>query len=662
MDNFEYSIQLNDRDWAEFYLASEECNLIQPALAIAEEQLLSDLEDGEVEEGRLIRVRASPALAQSSAGHLPYQATDGHLLAEEIWSGSEDETDLGSVNRFLCKNRQLGTVCSQSCGSQENLLPHITLELPGSAECDILCAAEKRKSDIGDQPNFLSVVTTTRKEDFLGQNLKERLACTMNTNRDTSEKVNNPEGENGSKTLLLPHPKDDASQAATGDSQLPTLLEKTCVGGNPEFLGPGDVAGSPRSIHLSSLDSSKHQSVEHLETGMMTHQDTLMAKVVPHHKEPPGFHSQSVPALGILAPTDPLPKSHEEGAEKRSKAEKGITNLRGEGKVDPSEDFSCEVMKEECPLDQVVSPTSDMVRPEVKYLRPTATVDSTLDKHRDTASLTRGEGEKENSGESCSHPGVAVPLEEEFHGLAPGSHGDDFLQESIWCGPTLETSPESNVTVVTWPEMYDCFFCDDTQEWGGKMLERTGEESLGLNTSPDLPEMYGPEMYEYFFNEMGEVKTKRGSRVKGTKLEKISSSGQSAPPGDSEDPDSEPADSAMRISVPEVYEHFFVSGTNNKRTWRGIFLSMPALQAKKAARAFKSLVCKPAHLLKSQSQRQEPLLRRGSQGRLVLLSPRLLEETRPRAEDPTMAVMIPGTIWLHRRSWGFNCLLKIPDV
>ncbi|XP_009067812.1 PREDICTED: PGC-1 and ERR-induced regulator in muscle protein 1-like [Acanthisitta chloris] len=47
MDNFEYSIQLNDREWAEFFLASEECNLAPASLATAEEQCLSDIDQGD---------------------------------------------------------------------------------------------------------------------------------------------------------------------------------------------------------------------------------------------------------------------------------------------------------------------------------------------------------------------------------------------------------------------------------------------------------------------------------------------------------------------------------------------------------------------------------------------------------------------------------------
>ncbi|KAJ6658839.1 hypothetical protein lerEdw1_019762 [Lerista edwardsae] len=657
MDNFEYSIQLSDQDWAAFYLASEECNLIQPALATADEQLLSDLEEGEVEEGRLIRVRVGPALAHSSVSRLPQAAPDGHLLAEEIWSGSEDETDLGSVNRFLYKNSQLGA--AQSSGTQEQWLSCDTLKPPrgqsGSAtESDILRAAEGRASGRGDQSNSHSVVAiAVQKEDLQGQNptpeMSERLASTLPTNLDTSERTDNPDGGNGSSSLCLAqqHPKDDASQRASVSHQIPTLLENTAVGRNPEFLEPRDQAGYRRSAHFSSPNSTEHQGAEHLEKGTTTHQEvTLSAQSVPCQEELPASHGHSVPAMRILAPADPLPENHADGAQGRSrKAEEGAANLRGEGKAGPSDNVSHGVLKDARQVGQVVSPNREMVRAEDN--KPTPTMDDsrcskTLDQHRDSAPLTR-EQEEEKSGEPRHRLGMAVPLEEESHVLAQGSQRADVFRESARCGPTWENSPESNATVVTWPEMYDCFFCDDSQEQGGKTRERAGKERPGSDTDPSLLEIDGPEMYEYFFNEVGEARG--GNWDKGTTLEKNSSSGhRSAPGSGSEDPDSDLAGSEVHISVPEVYEHFFVSRTTDKRTWSGFFLSMPALEAKKFARALKSLVCKPVRPLRSRPTRQGALLRRGSQGRLVLLScPGLLEDNQPRAGDPTMAVMNPGT-------------------
>ncbi|XP_009947034.1 PREDICTED: PGC-1 and ERR-induced regulator in muscle protein 1-like [Leptosomus discolor] len=113
MDNFEYSIQLNDREWAEFFLASEECNLAPAALATAEEQCLSDIEQGDGVPGRDCRAstngqiaarvgsRPGPGTGSSAPRGVPRDASlswpaGGHLSLPELLSGSEDEADLGS--------------------------------------------------------------------------------------------------------------------------------------------------------------------------------------------------------------------------------------------------------------------------------------------------------------------------------------------------------------------------------------------------------------------------------------------------------------------------------------------------------------------------------------------------------------------------------------
>ncbi|KAJ7412363.1 PPARGC1 and ESRR induced regulator, muscle 1 [Willisornis vidua] len=134
MDNFEYSIQLNDREWAEFFLASEECNLAPASLATAEEQCLSDIEQGDSHASTdgLVPARVGsepePGTGSSAPRGLPrdtplrWQA-GGHLSLPELLSGSEDEAELGSVGRFLCESDKLGCLSPPAMPSAQRRPP-----------------------------------------------------------------------------------------------------------------------------------------------------------------------------------------------------------------------------------------------------------------------------------------------------------------------------------------------------------------------------------------------------------------------------------------------------------------------------------------------------------------------------------------------------------
>ncbi|KAM7030833.1 PGC-1 and ERR-induced regulator in muscle protein 1 [Acridotheres tristis] len=124
MDNFEYSIQLNDREWAEFFQASEECSLAPASLATAEEQSLSDIEQGDTsgrdcprssDPGIAARPGSEPAAGTGSPAPrgvatdtAPRWPQRGHVSVPELLSGSEDEAELGSVGRFLCDSDKPG--------------------------------------------------------------------------------------------------------------------------------------------------------------------------------------------------------------------------------------------------------------------------------------------------------------------------------------------------------------------------------------------------------------------------------------------------------------------------------------------------------------------------------------------------------------------------
>ncbi|XP_061456842.1 PGC-1 and ERR-induced regulator in muscle protein 1 isoform X2 [Rhineura floridana] len=662
MENFEYSIQLNDRDWAEFYLASEECSLIQPALATADEQLLSDLEEGETEQSGLLRVRVGPIPVNDSASCLPRGAPDGHLLAKEFWSGSEDETDLGSVSRFLCNNNNVGRGFSRSSRTQESQLSHATLKpmrshcrLPGSAaEREAVSTAKEGETERGDQPINpecslpVVVATAIQEQDLQEQSQRqerlERPACAERTNSDATERMDSSVGENRNRPLCLKlqPPKDDTPQAASAGVK---SMESPAVCEDPESPKPRDLAAYPSSARLPSSVSAEIRGAAHPEKGTKHPQIVLKAQAVtPFQENSPKSQGRLVQIMRVSAPSHLPSESHhgESMPGKVSREKEGSASFKDERGTTHSED-----LKEGGLIRQVRASLSDnRMRQFPKGLeenrgpRPTQATDSRWDgilgKGRGTLA-SPGRAEMGKSGETCHHLGRAVPLGEEPRTLLQGDQRSDFLGGLMPDYLTEEDSPESDVTAMTWPEVYDYFFCDDSQKKGENMCQEIGKEEPDTGQQP--PEMDGPEMYEYFFHEMDEAQV----RNKDIAQETLFSSGHlSAPPDGLEDPDLDKDKNAMQISIPEAYEHFFAHSAKDKRNWRAVFLSMPASEARKVARALKSLVSRPARLFRSRPTTHGALLRRGSQGTLVLLSPGLLDENQPRPEDLRMAMMQPG--------------------
>ncbi|KAM9034698.1 PGC-1 and ERR-induced regulator in muscle protein 1 [Sarcophilus harrisii] len=110
MENFEYSIQLSDKDWADFSAAAEECGLLQAALASGDEPLSSDIEQGDSSGSsppgppppRLLRVRAGSPPAEDLLAVLsrrPLAAAQGGCSGRE----EEEGPDARLVSRFRCE-------------------------------------------------------------------------------------------------------------------------------------------------------------------------------------------------------------------------------------------------------------------------------------------------------------------------------------------------------------------------------------------------------------------------------------------------------------------------------------------------------------------------------------------------------------------------------
>ncbi|XP_020832454.1 PGC-1 and ERR-induced regulator in muscle protein 1 [Phascolarctos cinereus] len=145
MENFEYSIQLSDKDWANFSEAAEECGLLQAALASGDEPLSSDIDQGDSSGSsppgppppRLLRLQAGSPPPEGLLKALGGRCLPGHLAtAQGGCSGSEEEegTDARLVSRFRCER-----VLAPEAGQQT---PSTSTQLEGQLPSSVLCPAQ----------------------------------------------------------------------------------------------------------------------------------------------------------------------------------------------------------------------------------------------------------------------------------------------------------------------------------------------------------------------------------------------------------------------------------------------------------------------------------------------------------------------------------------
>ncbi|KAK1340625.1 hypothetical protein QTO34_019196 [Cnephaeus nilssonii] len=85
MENFQYSVQLSDQDWAEFSATAEECGLLQASLASGDELLSSDIDQGD-------------SSGSSPPGPRP-------LLGGSGWPGFEEE-DRAATKQLVSRSWQ----------------------------------------------------------------------------------------------------------------------------------------------------------------------------------------------------------------------------------------------------------------------------------------------------------------------------------------------------------------------------------------------------------------------------------------------------------------------------------------------------------------------------------------------------------------------------
>lgn len=113
MEDFEFSVEISDRDWECFFTECEECNLLPPSLAGVDDSGMSDIDDaGSIFAKSFQKVEPTAGFSEASHPIADLSGCEGspvdhylskHTIAgmESILSGSEEDLHLQSVNIFF---------------------------------------------------------------------------------------------------------------------------------------------------------------------------------------------------------------------------------------------------------------------------------------------------------------------------------------------------------------------------------------------------------------------------------------------------------------------------------------------------------------------------------------------------------------------------------
>ncbi|NWV91864.1 PERM1 protein, partial [Machaerirhynchus nigripectus] len=594
MDNFEYSIQLNDREWAEFFQASEECSLAPASLATAEEQCLSDIEQGDAS-GRDCpcstaghpAARPGSEPAAGTGGRAPRgvpgdpslrRPERGHLSLPELLSGGEDEAELGSVGS---PGQDTAAAEKGAAGGGQAMEP------PGHG------------GDAGGGPARGSAQVAQPGEAAQPAVVAQPEAPAASAS---------PQGSAG-KSPAGAVPSEPGLRGPAGEPPSPTVpgaareeeragSEPSSPGGSPSVVRP-KVPAQPRKSRRQRGASASEGD-----------RDPAGAAAPPGSPmSPRKGRGKEKAAKGALVRLG----SEEAADSKRSVPGPGVDG--GEPGTAPPKQRGKE------PGAQSPGKTKATKHPRAGQVGGSGV--------RDTVPAVPGDGAAAAPGEAIPAveipripaaeipriPAIGIPCE-------PVAGIPTIAAAGVPWGAAAETpremSPPSfaagasakpSSLDVTWPEMYDYLFCDSQEE----------EEELGSSVegrkSPLQREFSWPELYEYFFNEP------EGSRKKGKAKERKRKKfgGLDRAGLQKEGPSPAPGKDTVVIPVPDVYGHLFPERARSRMGWRGIFSMAPASEVKKAVGALKSLLRRQIQLGGGQAQTSQALVPRGSGEKLALV-------------------------------------------
>ncbi|KAM9370262.1 PGC-1 and ERR-induced regulator in muscle protein 1 isoform 2-T2 [Phaethornis superciliosus] len=638
MDNFEYSIQLNDREWAEFLSASEECDLTPVSLATAEEQCLSDIDQGDGVAGRdctegqvaaKVGKDPEPAWGHSAPRGVAADTSlscpaHGHLSPTELLAGSEDKAEPGWVGRFLSESHKPPSPSSPPMPSAQRRQPPCPPPpatppggtAPSSPRQDAGCeepAAPQPPSEEGEGSGCQAMEPPKASAGAGAQGGEER----------SKEPRANP---------LTPQPFPQSWSPATGRKNP-----------RPEPVQRGPPRDHPPSPSLETAAKTREEASGEKASTEASSPEVVRPKVPGQQRknrkqrgtgatETPQGDKEPGQGAGKAPLSSPLSSRKNKGKEKAGKPP--LVKLGSEEAAEskrpvpsPGRDEG-EAASNLPPKQKVKEPPGTQPPGKAKATKPSKPEQAGGLGICDNVPEIPANGVVAPAGEACQemlekplHPESVVASEGVGSGIAPKEPPGKLGPP----GSVDGASGKADTLDVTWPEMYEYLFCDSQGE----------EEELEGEKKPLEGEISWPELYEYFFGEPeGNRKKAKG---KDRKRKKFSSLEHTQLQNDN--PSSAPVKDSLVISVPEMSKHFFPDGPRNRTGWRGIFPITSASEVKKAVGALKSLLQRS--WVRGQSPASQALMRRGSGEKLALIPLSPLGRGQEPPEGLDMALALP---------------------
>eukprot|EP00079_Xenopus_tropicalis_P016865 XP_004916203.1 PREDICTED: PGC-1 and ERR-induced regulator in muscle protein 1 [Xenopus tropicalis] len=560
MDNFEYSIQINDRDWAEFYQTAEECDLMQVSLASDEEVLFSDPEHEDSthrtpkNKQKIIRVSLCPPQEEQPPEEPSKHKTYNWIVTnEDVMSGSEDEGDFGSVTRFLCqKDNSLFKV---KVAEQSMYIP-VPTEVKEQCilnQCTDISPINEVNDSLVDQLRTLNKHRKEMQSNIEIPNIQRNTLPEICHNMENANNFNNTNPQDG-KSDSLGGITEDSVQLSSGEDLLNCEQEETqiqhTINGSPDtgsdvdMTTGEDVSSSCIAFHRDTLkpwesdslnETMASQSQNALPTsvqGTLQMSEIGQLQISRDSQHSMIDHPESKPNTLIHLLHEP-----KECTEKSTQ-----TDIPAEGVQYFSFTNSSKLQKN---IPDFYTEKLNLGTPVLNHLTRTRVYNSSA----------RG-----NQTVTSSHSPTRL-LDKVL----------SFVSSSL---PPPSAPPE-DTAALTIPEMYDFFYNDILEVKSSDInLQNQSRHNEGI--------MYTPDMYEYFFteNNAGKKRIHKETRTRvksNVDLVFVSGAEPKANVG------------SEGLCVPEAYEFFCTDGPEDQQS-EGIMFGIKTFDAQKAAAALQSVM------------------------------------------------------------------------